>query len=66
LRAPHPVVELPQAQNVLPWLDADSHLIAIVGPRIGKAMHRRAHEAAQDAAIPRNRLCTIVICLFAV
>lgn len=49
LRAPRPLLEaLAQTEEMLPWLDADAHLVAIVLIGDGEPVHGRAHEPAQD------------------
>jgi len=41
-------VDAPQPDDVLGWLDADAHLVAIVLVADGDAMYSRADQAAQD------------------
>ena len=66
LGAEHPVLEGPQARHVLAWLDAGSHLVAVVGSGIGQPVHGRADNAAQDATTPGNRFGQVRILFLAV
>jgi hypothetical protein len=66
LRAVHPMLERPSARDVLGRLDADAHLVAVVGPGTRQAVHGRADQAPQNAAPPSDQLSYRGIWLLAV
>ena len=48
LGAEDEVLEAAEAEQVLRRFDADAHLVAVVGPRVGEAVDDRADGRAQD------------------
>jgi hypothetical protein len=55
-----------EAGDVLRRLNADAHLVAVVGARVREAVDGRANDAAQDATIDGDPLSSREVRLLAV